>query len=357
LGLPPFDLEDWLIKCRGAKINLDHSGAPSPYKDGFDPSIDQWDTDDYELEERLAELIASTYGVEKDMVALCSGAQNANYLAFRTILKSNDLVAIESPTYMPIRVLANSICGVFDLNRDPSRNFHFLEKEIEECIKRGAKAIVFTNLHNPSASSFSNETLMSILEITSKKGIVVVCDEIYREMHYGVPPDPVAALNCNAISISGLTKLFGLGDLRIGWALAPPEIASRINLLRLYVTYRLPARSVAVAIEAIKRRDWFRERMLRIAMRNLTLLKEWLEEENRISCRLPHGGLMALFKLPEGIDDMKFSEYLLERFFTAVCPGRYFGIDNHVRVTFSCDATDFRSGLENISMALDKFCV
>lgn len=127
--------------------------------------------------------------------------------------------------------------------------------------------------------------------------------------------------------------------------LTPPEIASRIDLLRLYVAYRLPVRSVAVAIEAIKRRDWFRERMLRIAMRNLAVLKEWLEEENRVSCKLPQGGLMALFKLSKGIGDMKFSEYLLDRFSTAVCSGRYFGIGDHIRVTFSCTTADFKSGL------------
>lgn len=153
---------------------------------------------------------------------------------------------------------------------------------------------------------------MSILEITSRKKIAVICDETDREMHYGDPPDPVATLNDNAISVSGLTKLYGLGDLRVGWVLAPPEIASRIDLLRLYVAYRLPVRSVAVAIEAIKRRDWFRERMLRIAMRNFAVLKEWLEEENRVSCKFPQGGLMALFKLPKGIGDMKFIEYLLD---------------------------------------------
>lgn len=346
-----------MIRCKSARINLDHSGAPSPYADGFNPNVDQYDTDDYELEERLIELIASTYRIEKENVALCFGAQNANYIAFRATLKSRDLVAIESPTYMPIKVLATSICKVFDLDRDPSHDFHFSEKGIEECIRRGAKAVVLTNLHNPSASSLSNETLMNILEITSRKKIVVICDEIYREMHYGNPPDPVATLSNNAISVSGLTKLYGLGDLRVGWAIAPPEIASRINLLRLYIAYRLPARSVAVAIEAIKRRNWFRERMLHIAMRNLVVLKEWLEKESRVSCKLPQGGLMTLLKLPAEVDDMKFSEYLLDRFSTAVCPGRYFGIKNHIRVTFSCTTADFKSGLENISMALDNFCV
>lgn len=354
MDLPPFDLENWLIRCKGARINLDHSGAPSPYTDGFNAHVDQHDIDDYELEERLVEFIASTYGVEEERVALCFGAQNANYLAFQTILRSSDHVAIEYPTYMPIKVLAASICNVFNLNRDPSHDFHFLEKEIKECAENGVRAVVFTNLHNPSASSLSNEVLASILEITSKKKITVICDEIYREMHYGIPPDPVAVLDDNAISVSGLTKLYGLGDLRIGWVLAPPEIVSRINLLRLYVAYRLPRRSVAIAIDAIRRRDWFRERMLRIAMNNLAVLREWLEAENRVSCKLPQGGLMALVKLPKGIDDMKFSEFLLTRFSTAVCPGRYFGISDHIRVTFSCTTADFKSGLENISMALDN---
>jgi hypothetical protein len=49
MDLSPFDLENWLIRCKGARINLDHSGVPSPYADGFNPHVDQYDIDDYEL--------------------------------------------------------------------------------------------------------------------------------------------------------------------------------------------------------------------------------------------------------------------------------------------------------------------
>jgi len=110
---------------------------------------------------------------------------------------------------------------------------------------------------------------------------------------------------------------------------------------------------VAVATEALRRRERFRERALSIARENLKVLDAWGEE--RIGFRRPDGALMALLRLPDRVDDLRFAEMLLEQYDTAVCPGRYFGIEGHVRATFSCAPSDFGKGLENISAALDTY--
>ncbi|MGD0057297.1 MAG: pyridoxal phosphate-dependent aminotransferase [Methanomassiliicoccales archaeon] len=333
---------------------MDHSGCPPPYDDGFVPDIGPLSSlDAIEIEERLVETLSSIYGVEKERFSLSSGAQNANFLLFHSYLGPKDLIAVENPTFMPIRSVAESICRVETFERSAANDFRPKRTEIDRLLKKGPKVIVVTNLHNPSAASLSDPDLKGILEVAGEKGAIVLCDEIYRRMQYSTPSSPVCMLGDNGVSTSGLTKLYGLGDLRVGWLVGPEEICRKVDLLRLYNVYRLPTRSAAIAIEALKRREWFRDRTLRLASINIKILREWLEEEDRVYCRLPDGGLMALISLPKGMDDLRLGEALMDRFSTSVCPGRYFGIANHIRVTFSCSAKDLRKGLENISAAID----
>lgn len=335
---------------------MDHSGCPPPYEDGFAPEIEPPSSlDEIEVEERLAETLSSLYGIERERIALTSGAQNANFLFLSSYLGPKDCAIVENPTYMPIRSVAESMCKIEAIERIASNDFKPKMTEIDRLLKKGAKVIALTNLHNPSAASLSDRELKGILEAAGEKGTMVLCDEIYRMMQYTTPSSPVCALGDNGVSVSGLTKLYGLGDLRVGWLAGPEEICRKVDLLRLYSIYRLPTRSAAIAIEALKKREWFRERVLRLASVNVKILKEWLEEEHRVRCRFPDGGLMVLLSLPKGVDDLRLGEVLMDRFSTSVCPGRYFGIENHIRVTFSCSARDLRKGLENISAAIDSF--
>ncbi len=333
---------------------MDHSGAPPPYDEGFEVEPDTSSRSEIELEEELTDLLSRVYGVGRERIALASGAQNANFLFLSSVLGRWDRAAVENPTYMPIRSVAEALCGVDTVRREGEEAFRPSRGDLEAALKKGARVVALTNLHNPSGAALSDPEMKETLEIAGERGATVLCDEIYREMQYSAPSSPVFHLGENGVATSGLTKLYGLGDLRVGWLIGPEEMCRKVDLLRLYNVYRLPTRSVAVAIAALRRRDWFRLRVLRRAKENLQILEEWLGEEERVRCRLPDGGLMCLLSLPKKVDDLRLGEVLMDYFSTSVCPGRYFGAEGHVRITFSCPPDEFRRGLENVSAALDQ---
>ncbi len=97
---------------------MDHSGSPSPYGNGFSPDVESYSSfDEVEAEERLLDTLANIYGVEKERIALTSGAQNANFLFFNSCVGKDSLVAVENPTYMPIRSVAASVSKVIRFQR------------------------------------------------------------------------------------------------------------------------------------------------------------------------------------------------------------------------------------------------
>jgi aspartate/methionine/tyrosine aminotransferase len=233
------------------------------------------------------------------------------------------------------------------------QNFKPEIADMEGLLEQGTKVICLTNLHNPSATLLGDDDQRAILETAKEYDSMVLVDEIYREMTYSSPPRSIAQLGDNGIASSGLTKMFGLRGLRIGWLLGPKDLMENVEILRIYLSNHLPAPSLHYAIEALKRREWFRERALRIGRRNLRVLEEWLEQERRISYRPPDGGLMALLNLPQGMNDIKLGEILVEKYRTAIGPGSFFGAPGSIRVTFSVDPERFESGLRNISSALN----
>lgn len=348
-------LEEWALHCdaMGARISLDSSGAPSPFNDPEWAGIRfEESNDEAGAEAHLREELRRAYHVDDDMIALTLGAQQADFLFFFTQLRAGDMVAVENPTFMPIRQQAELICDVRTLDRPAGAGFRPDMGQLHHFLGAGARAVALTNLHNPSASALRTDELEGIVEEAGKHDAMVLCDEVYREMTYQDMPKGVYELGENGVSVSSVTKLNGLRGLRLGWLIGPREVAQKVEMARMYLNYRLPVHSCLFTAEAVKRRDWFRERVMERAMTNLPILKGWLEGEKRIACRLPDGALMASLGLPEGTDDLEFSELLLKKGI-AVGPGRYWGAPGTLRVTFSCPGQELTKGLREISEVLD----
>jgi aspartate/methionine/tyrosine aminotransferase len=348
-------LEEWALHCeaKGATISLDSSGAPAPYHEEWWKKLDVADeNNETENEEILKAALSEVYGVEKERIALTAGAQHADFLFFLTQMRHDDLVAVENPTFIPLRHQAEMVCHSTTLRRDPDRNFMVDAGDLEQVLTDGARAVALTNLHNPSASQMEDDELAWIVDSCQKKGAMVLVDEVYREMSYGYPTKAAFEMGENGVSVSSLTKLNGLRGLRIGWLIGPEKVAQEVEMARIYSSYRLPSRNLALAAAAVRRQSWFRERVLRKARTNLPIIYDWLQEEERISCSMPDGALMALFELPQGVDDLKLSERILDQS-VAVGPGRYFGAPGCIRVTFSCSQKELAEGLNAVTRALD----
>lgn len=348
-------LEEWALHCqrRGVEISLDSSGAPPPFGDPaweavrFSPS-----NNEAEAEGRLKEALSQAYGVDEDMIALAQGAQHAGFLFFLSHVRPGDLAVVENPTFMPIRRQVEHLARALAFDRSPESSYAPRREQIDGLLSKGARVLTLTNLHNPSGAVLSEERMASLVESADRRGTMVLSDEVYREMAYGPVPRAAFQHGENAVSVSSVTKLNGLRGLRAGWLIGAPDVVRRVEAARIYTSYRLPAITCEYAAEAVRRREWFRERVLRTAERNLPELREWLESEPRISCRLPDGALMAHLRLPPGVDDLELSERLLDAK-VAVGPGRYWGASGTIRATFSCSRPELASGLRAISSVLD----
>ncbi|MFQ5506076.1 MAG: aminotransferase class I/II-fold pyridoxal phosphate-dependent enzyme, partial [Planctomycetota bacterium] len=90
------------------------------------------------------------------------------------------------------------------------------------------------------------------LRMRSERGFWVLMDEVYLEFAWSRRPPPAFALSERILSVGSMTKAYGLGGIRLGWILAPPEIRTRAEQITDYISSQVAAPSIAIALAGIR---------------------------------------------------------------------------------------------------------
>ena len=143
----------------------------------------------------LRETLASVYeNTTAENILVTTGAIEANYLLFNTLLEAGDHVIAVYPAYQQLYSVARAIgCDVTPWEiRERDHRFAFDVDELESIVRVGTKLIVINTPHNPTGAILSQTELERIYGIAEAAGALVLCDEAYRwlDMPGG---DPLAA--------------------------------------------------------------------------------------------------------------------------------------------------------------------
>ncbi|GAB3260316.1 aminotransferase class I/II-fold pyridoxal phosphate-dependent enzyme [Arthrobacter pigmenti] len=111
---------------------------------------------------------------------------------------------------------------------------------LEAAFNDRTRVVMVNNPHNPTGTVFSRETLAKIVELATKYDAVIVTDEVYEHLTYGVPHTPVATLPGGAertITISSAGKTFSFTGWKVGWVSGPAELIAQIRTVKTFMSY------------------------------------------------------------------------------------------------------------------------
>jgi aminotransferase len=213
----------------------------------------------------------------------------------------------------------------------PSRvqdNFQPNLSALEAAVTPRTKAILIGYPNNPTGAVASRETLLEVLRIAEKHDLVVISDEIYDRLVYGLPHVCFAALPGawkRTITLGGFSKAYAMTGWRIGYAAAPAEIMVGMLRIHQYTIMSAPTTAQTAALEALRTGEPHVQDMVREYNRRRVLIVSGL---NRLG--LPtFEARGAFYAFPQigvtGMDDETFSHKLLEEEKVAVVPGTAFG--------------------------------
>ncbi len=303
---------------------------------------------------RLIELISEIYGVEKNEVLITSGSTHANFLTCAILLSEGDEVIVEHPVYTPLLDVVKAFgAKVNFLERRFEEGYRLNVERLNEMINKNTKMIVFTNLHNPTGAMVDNNTLNAIREIADENEIHVLSDEVYRDFILEDAPPTFSSLSEFGISTCSLSKFYGSGSLRIGWAMCNPEIIGKARKINDYLLVSNSCASETFAAMILEKRDWFVDKVKKIMSSNYPIITKWMESRDDLEWIVPKYGLIGFQRLKEDVDTMELAEHLLSKYRTIISPGRFFGCENHIRIGFGGEKENLIKGLENVGLALD----
>ncbi|GIL55559.1 hypothetical protein Vafri_11112 [Volvox africanus] len=238
----------------------------------------------------LVDEICTLYeGVRPDGV-IVGAPQECIYLAMLALLKPGDHVVVTYPGYQSLFQVAESLgCQVdlweVELGEDGSATFDV--GRFQALLRPSTKLAVVNFPHNPTGVLLSRADWSLLVDACRRVGCYLFSDEMYRLLEF----DPEARLPSavdaydKAITLSGLSKAFGLPGLRIGWLAVQPAcypILARVAELKDYTTICNAVPSEALALVALRARETLLRRNLDILETNLRAVGAFMREFGQV---------------------------------------------------------------------------
>jgi aspartate/methionine/tyrosine aminotransferase len=303
----------------------------------------------------LQAAIAARYRVDEACVAAAMGTSMANYLALAALVRPGDEVLIEHPTYEPLMAAARHLgAEVRHFARRAEDGFRLDPAEVERGMTSRTRAVVVTNLHNPTSALADDDALRAVGDLAARVDARVIVDEVYLDALWEPAPRTAFHLGERFISTNSLTKVYGLNGLRCGWILADPAIAERVwRLTELFNNIGVHA-GERLSVAAFQNLDAIAARSRALLDANAAALNDVYAAHPSHFHVAPHAhGTVSFPRLATGDADA-LCDLLASRYDTAVVPGRFFGMPEHVRIGLGVDPATFRAGLERLGRAVEE---
>ncbi len=295
----------------------------------------------------------SGYEVKPEQVVVTNGGKQAVYEAMQLILNDDDEVIIPTPYWTsypemvklaggkPVEVFAGAEVG-FEPNID----------DIEKARTDKTKAIIVTSPNNPTGAVWSEETIKQIGEWAVEHGVWVLSDEIYEHLTYdGVKTTYIGAavpeVRGQLIVLNGVAKTYAMPGWRVGWLIAPPEVAKEAAKLQGHMTSNVNNIAQRAALAAVSGSLDAVDAMRGAFDKRRGIIVAALNDIDGVHCPTPKGAFYAfadvrgLLNRPVGPNGLEFetssdlAAALLDEAHVAAVPGEAFGAPGYMRFSYA----------------------
>ena len=311
---------------------------------------------DIEGSDRLRTAISKLYANTSIAdITITHGTIAANMLVHKGLVERGDHVVSIVPTYQQHYSIPRSIeADVATLSLEASDGFLPDLDRLRSMVTPETKLIAFTNPNNPTGALIERPMLEAIAEIADSVGAYLLCDEVYRgtgQVGDGMVPSIVDIYD-KGISTAGMSKVFSLAGLRVGWVVAPKELTHKIMIHRDYDTISVGMINDHFAAMALENADKVLARSQAITRENLAILDSWIKNQPRVDWVKPRAGTTAMLKLDIPMSSREFCIGLLEKTGVMLTPGDAFDMEGYVRIGYANEREILEAGLSEMSAYL-----
>lgn len=310
-----------------------------------------------EMRQALADHLQRLYGVRYDPqneLVMTVGVSEALYLALTATLNPGEEVIIPTPCFVAYQAEVILAGGVpVEIPSRVEDNFQPQPAKIEAAITPRTKAILIGYPNNPTGAVVSPEILTEILAIAENYDLMVLSDEIYDQLVYGIPHVCFSALpgaRERTLLLGGFSKDYAMTGWRIGYAAGPAEILKGLMRIHQYTIMSAPTTSQDAALEALLHGQPYVAEMVARYNRRRNLIVSGLNDIGLPTFE-PRGAFYAFPNITaSGMDEETFAQKLLEEERVAVVPGSAFGAggEGFVRCSYATAYKEIEEALRRM---------
>lgn len=290
-----------------------------------------------------------------------TGSSEGLDLAFRAILDPGDEVIMTDPHYVAYPVCVSLAGGVpVQVPTSEDNNFELMPDEIRRYLTPKTKAILLSFPANPTGAVMPRQLLEEIAQLAIQKDLLIVSDEIYARLTYGMEHTCMASLpgmKERVILVGGFSKAFAMTGWRVGFVASNPELVEAMLKVHQYTMMCAPIMGQMAAVEALREQNNREvEEMLAEYDRRRRVIVKGLRDLG-LSCFEPKGAFYAFPSVKAtGMTSEEFAEGLLKEEKVAVVPGHVFGKcgEGYVRCCYATSMPEIEEALKRIGKFLAR---
>jgi len=309
-----------------------------------------------ELRQALGPHLQRQYGVDynpETELLITVGVSEAMYLAMTAVIDPGDEVIVPQPcfvAYAPEVIFAGGKAVTLPTHVDDQ--FQVTADAIEAQITPRTKAILLGYPNNPTGAVMTRERLSAVAALAAKHDLLVISDEIYDRLVYGIQHTCFSALSGmkeRTVLLGGFSKDYAMTGWRIGYVAAPEAVLAATRKVHQYTIMSAPTMAQHAALVALEQGEEHVVRMVAEYDRRRKLIVSGCNTLG-LDCFEPRGAFYAFPSIAKtGLSDEDFAEKLLAEEQVAVIPGNAFGLggEGFVRMCYA-------QSYEKIEQALER---
>ena len=323
-----------------------------------------------ELRKAIAKMYSKIYGLEcsPEQIVVSNGAKHSLSNALTSVCGPGDEVIISTPYWVSYGDLVEIAGAEFKLvETTAASGFKMSPAQLRAAITPRTRMVMLNSPGNPSGAVYTRAEQEALADVALETGIIVLSDEIYERLVYGdVRATCFATLRPKlaeqTITISGVSKSYAMTGWRMGWAIAPLNVAKAMTNLQSQQTSNPSSISQYATLAAIDGDQECVEKMRREFEARRDLVCKRLSSMPGVVCPRPDGAFYAFFNVSSYFgrtlgghkvtDSATFCRAALESAHVGLVPGSAFGTEGYVRLSFATSRDQLNGGLDRLEQWL-----
>lgn len=299
--------------------------------------------------------------VAPENVIVTNGAKQSLFNIFFSILNPQDEVIVIAPYWVSYPEIIKMCMGKPVIVTPEDGTFTPRFTDIEKAVTSYTRAIIVNSPNNPSGVIYPPALIEKLVGFCEGKGIFLVCDDIYHKLTFdkkeAAPAyrfTQKAVEDSHVIVVNGVAKVYGMTGFRVGWVVAPRELVRVMTNVTAQMTSGVSPVSQAAAEGALNGLQSVVEAIRLQIQNNRDVLLQEMKSFNGARLIPPDGTFYAMPDLRAfNGNSVELSKFLLKKALVVTVPGKEFGMEGHIRLSFSGTVKDVTEGIARIKWALD----